>query len=140
MNDFMIPHGKTVFARWKDGYYYPGVVDKVMEYAVKISFLDGDVGFVPNGHIVELQEAFQTMQLQGNFKNEGIFFKGVLESQETMTMYYNDGDIEQIELKQLRGAKLGEPIVWKQTACFFAAGIAVGIALCGICKVMKKRK
>ena len=136
----MITQGQTVFARWMDGYYYPGVVDEVMEYNARVSFLDGDVGLVPIGHIVELKEAFQTMQLQGNFKNEGLFFRGVLESQESMTMYYNDGDVEQVELKQLRGEKLSEPIVWKQTACFFAAGVAVGAALFGISKVMKKRR
>ena len=136
MNIDMISQGQTVFARWKDGYYYPGVVDKVMEYAVKVLFLDGDVGLVAKGHVVELQEALQTMQLQGNFENCGVFFKGVLESQESMTMYYNDGDVEQVELKQLRGAKLGEPIVWKQAACLFAAGAAVGMVLCGL----RKRK
>ena len=138
MNTYMISQGQTVFARWKDGYYYPAVVDEVKECAVKVSFLDGYVGLVPSGHIVELQEAFQTMQLQGNWQNHGIFFKGVLESQESMTMYYDDGDVEQVELKQLRGAKLQEPIFWKQTACLFFAGLAAGMALCWIRKIMKR--
>jgi len=135
----MTAPGQTVFARWKDGYYYPAVVDEVAENNVKVSFLDGHMGFASKGHVVQLQEAFQTMQLQGNWQNHGIFFKGRLNSQEPMMMYYNDGDVEQIELKQLRGIRPGEPIIWKQAARFIFVGVAVGVAICRIRKAKKKR-
>ena len=130
---------QTVFARWLDGYYYPAVVEEVFENEVKVSFLDGDSGLVLKGHIIELQEALQTMKLQGNWQNRGFFFKGTLKGQEPMTMYYDDGDIEQVELKQLRGEKPGEPIIWKQAVRIFFAGVAVGVALCVICKALRKR-
>ncbi|MCL2568477.1 MAG: tudor domain-containing protein [Oscillospiraceae bacterium] len=139
--DTMILPGQTVFARWDDGYYYPAVIDELLEEdIIKITFLDGCPGFASKEQIVELQEALQIMQLQGNFKNQGLYFKGRLNTQEPMTMYYNDGDIEQIELKQLRGARPGEPVVWKQAAALAVAGAVVGLAIYGIRKAMKKSK
>jgi len=83
----MIPLAQTVFARWNDGYYYPAVLDEVSENNAKVSFLDGDSGLVLKENIVGLQEAFQTMQIQGNWKNNGIFFNGRLDdSQEPIMM------------------------------------------------------
>jgi len=137
--DITILPGQTVFAYWKDGYYYPAIVNEILEQnIIEVAFLDGILGLVSSEQIVELQEAFQIMQLQGNFKNNGVFYKGRLK-QESMTMYYNDGDIEQVELKQLRGARPGEPMGWKQAAGVFAVGVAVGLAICGMCKVRKRR-
>jgi len=101
--DFMVSPGQTVFARWKDGYYYPAVVDEILGSHAKVSFLDGDEGRVLKEHMMELQEAFETMNFQGNWKYGGIFFKGVIASHLPMVMHYNDGDVEQIELGQLRG-------------------------------------
>jgi len=129
--------GQTVFARWSDGYYYPAIVDEIWEQGIQISFLDGEFGLVPPEQIVELEEAFQKMQLQGNWKYEGIYFKGRLNTCEPMIMYYNDGDVEQIELGQLRGARPGEPVVWKQAASLLAVA---GIVIFGVYAVIKKRK
>jgi len=130
---------QTVFARWMDGYYYPAVVDEDLGSDVKVSFLDGYFGLASKEHVVELQEALRTMQLQGNWKNGGIYFKGRLDSGEPMTMYYNDGDVEQVELKQLRGVRPGEPIIWKWVAGLAVAGLAAGIAIYKIRKAMKTR-
>jgi len=58
--------GQMVFARWKDGYYYPAIVDEASEQDAKVSYLDGDQGRASREHVVELEEALQTMQLQGN--------------------------------------------------------------------------
>ena len=102
---FMASSGQTVFARWKDGYYYPAIVDEVLGSEIKVSYLDGYTGQVSREHVVELQEAFQTMKFQGNWKNGGLFFKGTLSSQLPMIMNYDDGDVEQIALVQLRGSK-----------------------------------
>jgi len=114
MNDIVSP-GQTVFARWSDGYYYPATVDEVLGDHIKASFLDGDTGLVAKEHVVELQEAFETMHFQGNWQYEGFFFKGVLSSQLPMIMNYNDGDVEQIELGQLRGT-MPKPKPNKETA------------------------
>jgi len=100
---FIATPGQTIFARWKDGYYYPATVDAVTGNDLKVSYLDGDVGQVSSEHIVELQEGFENMQFQGNWQYAGIFFKGTLSSQLPMVMNYNDGDVEQVELGQLRG-------------------------------------
>ena len=128
--------GQTVFARWKDGYYYPAMVDDVLKNIVKVSFLDGSFGIASSEYIVELQEAFQKMQLEGNWKNHGVFYKGRLNHHEPMTMYYNDGDVEQLELKQLRGVRPGEPVVWKQIVGLSVAGVVAGIAIYKICKAI----
>jgi len=137
--DITITLGQTVFARWKDGYYYPAVVDEILEEGVQIAFLDGDMELVSPAHIVDLQEAFQTMQLQGNWQNFGVFYKGRLDCQEPMVMYYNDGDVEQVGLSQLRGVRPGEPTVWKQAANLAIAGAVLGLTIYGIRKVMKRR-
>jgi len=100
---FMISSGQTVFARWRNGYYYPATVEEVLGNEIKVSFLDGYKGKVARAHVVELQEAFQTMQFQSNWKHGGIFFKGKLTSQLPMIMHYDDGDVEEITLDQLRG-------------------------------------
>jgi len=137
MNE-MIPAVQTVFARWSDGYYYPAVADEISEHGVKVSFLDGGSCFVSNEQIVELCEAFRTMQIQGNWQNQGLFYNGRLDnSQDPMVMYYNDGDVEAVELSQLRGARPGEPVIWKQAA--FAA-IAVGVAGLAILGIRKARR
>jgi len=100
---FMVTPGQTVFARWRNGYYYPAVVDEVLGNDIQVSYLDGDTGPVAKEHVMELQEAFEVLNLQGNWKHGGFFFKGEIASQEPLTMHYNDGGIEQIELVQLRG-------------------------------------
>jgi len=103
---FMPLPGETVFARWRDGYYYPAVVDVVLGNELKVSYLDGYTGQVSVEHVVEMQEAFETMQFQGNWKSGGFFFKGTIASfLPAMIMHYNDGDVEQIELHQLRGVR-----------------------------------
>ena len=138
--DVMIFPGQTVFARWEDGYYYPAIVDEVLDDdIIKVSFLAGELGFASREQMVEMQEALQIMQLQGNWVNGGIYYSGRLNTQEPMTMYYNDGDVEQVELKQIRGARPGEPVVWKQIAGLIAAGVVVGLTIYGIRKAMKKR-
>jgi len=96
--------GETVFARWKpDGYYYPGVIKQVLGESFKISFLDGDTDQVTKEHIVRLQEAFSIMRFEGNWKKRGGFYMGVISSNEPLVMNYDDGDVEQIEIRQLRG-------------------------------------
>jgi len=132
--------GQTVFARWKDGYYYPAIVDDIMVNVVKVTFLeDGITGTAVREHVVDLQEAFQKMQMQGNWGNEGLYYKGRL-NEEAMEMYYNDGDVERLELKQLRGARPGETVVWKQVAGWVATGAVAGLAIYGIHrKITKKR-
>jgi len=132
--------GQTVFARWKDGYYYPAVIEKILENdTAKVSFLDGYSGTVSQAHFVQLQDALETMQLQGNWKNFGFFFKGALDSQESMLMYYDDGDIEQIELSQLRGERPGEPVATKQAAKIAACVLALGAVVLIAHKVRKRR-
>ncbi|MCL2842111.1 MAG: SHOCT domain-containing protein [Oscillospiraceae bacterium] len=99
--------GQTVFARYKDGYYYPAVVDEVLGEHINASFLDGDTGVIAKEDIMELQEGFETLHFQGNWQHGGIFYKGKLASHLPMVMHYNDGDVEQIELVQLRGKRPG---------------------------------
>ena len=121
--------GQVVFARWNDGYYYPAVVDSIGDYDAKVSYLDGDVGAVKTQHIVELREALSTFDLQGNWEERGIFFRGKISGDDPLVMNYNDGDVEQIEMKQLRGIRPGEPIIWKRVVGLALAGIAAGVGI-----------
>jgi len=124
--------GQTVFARWRDGYYYPAVVDSVGDYDVKVSYLDGDIGVVKVRHIVEFEEGMRILRLQSNWQNRGIFFRGNIRGTNPTIMHYNDGDIEEIELKQLRGARPGEPTLSKKIACAIVAVASIGAAIFGV--------
>ena len=110
--------GQTVFARWRNSYYYPAVVAEVLKDHIKAHYLDGDVGIVPNKHVMSLQEGFDTLNFQGNWRNLGLFYKGVIAEYDPMIMNYNDGDVEQIELRQLRGKMPKAP---KQAATPYSA-------------------
>ena len=101
-----ITQGETVFALWEpDGYYYPGVVAAIIERQARISFLDGDEDLVPVEHIINLDTALNTLALEGNWEFLGLFYTGNLSSREPMIMLYDDGDVEQVQLVQLRGAR-----------------------------------
>jgi len=107
---FTASPGQTVFARWKNSYYYPAVVDQVLGDRYKVTYLaDGVSTVVTKEDIVELNEAFETMRFQGNWQHCGIYYKGVIASHlPVMVMHYSDGDVEQITLNQLRASRPGE--------------------------------
>jgi len=101
--------GKTVFARWEgNGFYYPAVIAGLFDNSIKAAFLDGDSAMVSVEFVLPLREAFATLAFQGNWKNAGLFFKGTVANQDPLIMNYNDGDVEIVELSQLRGARPGE--------------------------------
>ena len=114
---YMISVGQMVFARWGNSYYYPALVAEVHDNQIKAAYLDGSVGMVSKEHVLELQEAFETLEFQGNWRHGGFFFKGRIASRDPLIIHYNDGDTEQIELRQLRG-KLPKPD--KKTASPYA--------------------
>ena len=95
--------GITVFARWRNGYYYPAVIDSHEGDKVQVSYLDGSRGKVASNHILELATALKTLKLQGNWKFAGLFYKGELASIDPLVMNYYDGDVETLRLVQLRG-------------------------------------
>jgi len=70
------PLTQTVFARWKKKYYYPATIVEDYENHSKVLYLDGDVATVLKEHIISLEEAFSTLQFQGNWKQMGLFYKG----------------------------------------------------------------
>jgi len=76
----MVSPGQTVFARWGEKYYYPALVDEVLEQQIRVSYLDGDVGLVAKEDVLELQKGFEMLQFQGNWQHGGVFFKGKIAS------------------------------------------------------------
>jgi hypothetical protein len=110
----IIPNGEKVFARWKDGYFYPGIVSTISDDKYLISYLNGSKDYVPKNQIVGIEESLITMQLQGNWEYGGWFYKGVISNSDPLTMHYNDGDIEKIDWRQIRGAKVGDsPFIYR---------------------------
>ena len=108
-DDGQLRVGKTVFARWEpNGYYYPAIVSEVLPNHIKAAYLDGYSATVANEHVLSLQEGYETLEFQGNWQHCGIFYKGVIASRNPLIMNYNDGDVEIIELEQLRGIRPGE--------------------------------
>jgi len=110
-DDGQLRVGKTVFARWEpNGYYYPAIISEVLDNRIKAAFLDGCSAVVANQHVLSLQEGYDILAFQGNWKHGGIFFKGVIANHNPMVMNYNDGDVEIIQLDQLRGVRPGEKV------------------------------
>ncbi|MCL2286055.1 MAG: hypothetical protein FWC32_06765 [Firmicutes bacterium] len=93
------------FARWRDGYYYPGIISEILPNHVRVAFLldDEGSGLVSKEDIVQLQEAFNTMDFQGKYEYGWRFYNGVLTNHQPLIMRYDDGDVEQLDLRQLRG-------------------------------------
>jgi len=91
------------FAHWDDGYFYPAVISDVLPTLVKVAYLDGDSGQVSLGHIARLQEAFDTLDFQCAYGLLGSYYRGVIISQQPIVFQYDDGVVEQTELRNLRG-------------------------------------
>jgi len=90
------------FARWRDGYYYPGVIRNISLNHANVDFLDDDSYLVEKQYVVPLQMGFEMMEFQGCW--EGMFFyDGVLTSTQPLIFNYYDGYVEHIALKHLRG-------------------------------------
>ncbi|MCL2354048.1 MAG: hypothetical protein FWC69_05400 [Defluviitaleaceae bacterium] len=100
---------QVVFAKWSDGYYYPGTIWEVFSDSARVDFFDGDSEKIALDHIISLEEGFDILELQANYKHKGMFFKVKLKSREPLRVkYYMDGEMETVELVQLRGLKEGE--------------------------------
>ena len=127
--------GQTVFARWNDGYYYPGRVDSVGDYEVKISFFDGDNGTAKHKHVMPLEQGMRELSLQGNWLNRGIFFRGSVSGESPMIMHYADGDVEEIQLAQLRGARPGETPIVRRIWGAVAVVAIVGVVAFGVSRL-----
>ena len=103
--------GQIIFARHKDGYYYPATINSAFGSLIKVSFLNspnGDMQEISKSDTIELQDALKTLNLESNWENAGFFIKGTITSQHPLTILYDDKMEEKIELNQLRGTKLGD--------------------------------
>jgi hypothetical protein len=100
---------QIMFAKWEEnGYYYPALITPLYDNNIKADFLNGNTSVISITQMVSKEEAYETFQLQGKWKNGGIFYSGKLLSHEPLTMAYDDGDYEHITLHQLRGIRPGE--------------------------------
>ena len=97
---------KAIFARWAaDGYYYPAVIEEVNENQAYIRFLGGTEDWISMDDIVELSDAYATMQLEGDWENRGGYYTCTVtdSSNSSLTVQYDeDGVVEQVDLNQLR--------------------------------------
>ena len=100
---------QMMFTKWEEnGYYYPALVNPLPDGNMKADFLNGNTSVISTDQMVSIEEAYETFQFQGKWKNGGIFYSGKLISHEPLTMVYDDGDYEVITLHQLRGIRPGE--------------------------------
>jgi len=104
-----VPLAQVVFALWTDGLYYPAVIAERLLHRANVVFFDGHSATVADEDIMDVEEALKTLNLQGKWKNRRIYYKGSLASFDPMVMHYNDGDVEEIAFRQLRGKKGGKP-------------------------------
>jgi len=126
---------QMVFARWRSGYFYPAVIISEFENIARVNYLDGHHGAVPREHIISIEEGLDTLDLQGDWRGWG-YYKGRL-NKETMTMYYNDGDVEHVEISQLRGKLPGESGFANALARVVVAGVSVVVVVGTIIKAVK---
>ena len=102
------PEVGVVFAKWNSamnlgGYYYPAHITEMDNGQLLANFLDGDSGIIADGDTMDLQEAFNVLEIQGNWQFGGFFYKGRITNRNPVVMSYNDGHVEQVQLSQLRG-------------------------------------
>jgi DNA-directed RNA polymerase subunit RPC12/RpoP len=98
--------GQTVFALWEsDGYYYPATIGKISGDIIEANYLDGHNLKVHISSVISLDEGFNILNLEGNWKNRGLFYGGIISNRESMLMNYHDGDKERVQLVQLRGSR-----------------------------------
>jgi len=90
------------FAPWPDGYYYPAVIEDVLIDHVRIAFLDCDKRTLRAEQVIGLQDAFDNMAFEGNWQDGWRYYEGILTSRQPLVMTYYDGDVEHINLYQLR--------------------------------------
>jgi len=114
---------EIIFARWEhDGYYYPAKIGQSHERHVQVLFLDGDTATVQKEDIIPLEQVLSTFALEANWKNHGGFFRGKIEGRDPLVMKYDDGDVEIIELRQLRGANPNNPPLTSNRGCLATIG------------------
>jgi len=92
------------FAPWHDGYYYPAVISDVNPHEVTVVYLDGDTGHVQHDFILGVNEALDGLRFECNYGWMG-FYAGVITSREPIIFHYDDGTIEQTDLRKLRGVR-----------------------------------
>jgi len=98
-----------LFAKRRQGYYYPATVVHVTEEEVTVRFLDdGKVDQVDLLHVLFLEDGFKRLNFQGNWKFHGIYYNGQIANYNPLIMNYNDGDTEVVKINQLRGYLTGE--------------------------------
>jgi hypothetical protein len=100
-----LTYNQLCFARWRNGYYYPAIIGDVRPAQVRVTFIDdaNHTEMVAREHVLSVEDAFNTLDFQGNWRNGWAYFSGTLSSFEPLVMDYDDGDVEQINLCQLRG-------------------------------------
>ena len=101
--------GQTVFALWTyDAHYYLGVISKIEETQIKISFDDGELDWVNSAEIFDVNFILTNFDMQGNWRQLGKYYPCKLISQATdepLIIRYQDGVEEKVKLSQLRFAK-----------------------------------
>jgi hypothetical protein len=96
--------GDRVLARWPgDAMLYPARVQWVDGTRVNVAFDDGDVETVAEGDVRMLTWTVGT-RLQCNWKNQGAYYDGVVDTMhdETIAFLYDDGDRETMTISRCR--------------------------------------
>jgi len=102
---------QMVFALWGSPlnlgkFYYPATIVSDLGTQVQVAFLDGAKGTVAKANIVDLETALNTMNIESNWENGGIYYKAVITNRNPLTVRYTmDGVVEQINMVQLRGKR-----------------------------------
>jgi len=106
----MKPALGMVFAHWEaDGFYYPAEADKpsLDDGFVEVEFMDGQTDRLRSGQYISMDEAFDKMRFQGDWKNGGLYYDCELnDANDDYSLfdvtYVEDGVKETIKLSQLR--------------------------------------
>ncbi|MCL2572750.1 MAG: hypothetical protein FWE11_10145 [Defluviitaleaceae bacterium] len=103
LDEGLLEPNQLCFAPWSDGYYYPAVISDAYPHIVDVAFLDGYTGHATPEHIMGLQEGFEMLDFECRYGWLG-FYRGEITSLKPIVFrYYEDGIVQQTELKRLRG-------------------------------------
>ena len=97
---------KVVFARRDVVDYYPAVIVEDTGDCITVKFPDGSEDEVSKDNIIELAEAFLTMEFEADREKRGEYYDcAIINYKDGLTVQYDiDEETEKISLVQLRGS------------------------------------
>ena len=99
--------GDKIFARFSvDSYFYYASIETLNEQSVLVCFYDGTKEEMSINNICTTEYAINKLEAEANWENKGLYYscKIIKNNEVGLTVKYDDGSSEEVNLEQLRFA------------------------------------